>query len=192
MNDKPCGLIVVIPPALETEWAARLPEFAARFRPAALIVQPSRALAALVKAAAPLELAVLVEGETREAARAGANGVWFPSSEDADFASARKALGADAILGAGCGQSRHAAMEASEAGVDFLAFDATTDIEAAADVSAWWDEVAEVPVALFCGMTKPDRESVIRARPDFLIVEETATAGESLIFATEFGLQSQT
>ncbi|MBT3071393.1 thiamine phosphate synthase [Rhodomicrobium sp. Az07] len=192
MNEKPCGLIVAIPPALETEWAARLPELVASFRPAALIVHASRENATLVKAAAPLELAVLVAGETREAARAGANGVWFPSSADADFAGARKALGADAIFGAGCGVSRHAAMEAAEAGVDFLAFDAIADFDAAADVAAWWDEVAEVPVALIVGATIPDRARVLDARPDFLLVEEALTAGESLIFATEFGLQSQT
>jgi thiamine-phosphate pyrophosphorylase len=192
MSEKPCGLIVAIPPALETEWAARLSELVASFRPAALIIHPSRENAALVKAAAPLELAVLVAGEVREAARAGASGVWFPSSEEADFAGARKALGAEAILGAGCGVSRHAAMEAAEAGVDFLAFDAATDLDAAVDVSAWWDEVAEIPLALVVGAKKPDRARVLDARPDFLLVEETETAGESLIFATEFGLQSQT
>lgn len=64
----------------------------------------------------------------------------------------RKALGADAIIGAFCGTSRHDGMSAGEAGADYIAFgpigrSALTDAEPAArDLFAWWSEMIELPV----------------------------------------------
>ena len=46
--------------------------------------------------------------------------------------------------------------------------------------------------ALDVGAARPDKSVIAKARPDFLMIQETNKAGESLTFATEFGLQSQT
>jgi thiamine-phosphate pyrophosphorylase len=84
-------------------------------------------------------------------------------------------------------------MENAEAGADFVSFDASDPAawEKAAALSSWWDEITGVPAALAFGSARPDKAVLSKARPDFLLIEETAQAGESLIFATEFGLQSQ-
>ncbi len=194
MNEKPCGLIAAVPPALEMEWAARLTEFVSRFKPAALILQtpPSEAAASLIAKAKALELAILIADDVDAARAAGANGVYL-SEPEASASFARKALGGDALVGAACGLSRHAAMECAEAGADFVAFDAASpaSLEQAVDLSRWWDEITGVPSALSFAKTRPSRSAVADARPDFLILEEGGQPGESLTFATEFGLQSQ-
>ena len=65
---------------------------------------------------------------------------------------ARKELGGDAIIGAGCGTSRHEGMNAAEAGADYVSFgpvgsSALGDGSVAeTDLFSWWSEVIEVPV----------------------------------------------
>lgn len=195
MEVKPCGLISVIPPALQEEWAANLTGLARIFRPAAVILKnPAPAvLAKTIAGAKALELAVLLAGDAGEAAAAGAGGVYL-GLVDADVGRARTMLGGDAVIGTACGLSRHTAMESAEAGTDFIAFDATNlDVwEEVAELSLWWDEITGVPAALDFGAVRPDVSVLAKARPDFLMVQEANKAGESLIFATEFGLQSQT
>jgi thiamine-phosphate pyrophosphorylase len=195
MDEKLCALISVIPPSLETEWAERLDELVSRFKPAALILQssPSKAAAELIAKANSRDLAVLLVDSAEAARQARASGVYIVSPANGASA-ARKVLGADAIVGAACGLSRHDAMEAAEAGADFVAFDASHDgaRERAVELSQWWDEITGVPCALSLAKARPARSTLADARADFLILEESERAGESLIFATEFGLQSQT
>ena len=64
----------------------------------------------------------------------------------------RKALGADAIIGAHCGTSRHAGLTAGEAGADYIAF-GPAGATALGDGSVaerelfrWWSEMIELPV----------------------------------------------
>jgi thiamine-phosphate pyrophosphorylase len=194
MNGKPCALITIIPPALETEWTARLAEFSGRFKPAAVILQaPSKQSAAgLIAKARPLELAVLFADSVDQARADGASGVYF-SAAQGGVSAARQKLGPEAVIGAACGLSRHAAMEFAEAGADFVAFDASEPdlLKEAAALSRWWDEITGVPSAILLGATRPPRSALEGARPDFLIVREESLPGESLTFATELGLQSQ-
>jgi thiamine-phosphate pyrophosphorylase len=194
MEAKPCGLIIEVPPALQNEWTQNVSVLARRFRPAALILRSPNedTLLQLIAAARPLELAILVADDVVTACNAGANGTYF-STENAAVAKAREVLGSAAVIGALC-VSRHAAMENAEAGADFIAFDASDSalFGKATDLCAWWDEVASVPVALALGVSRPESTVLSKARPDFLLVEESRQAGESLTFATEIGLQSQT
>ena len=71
----------------------------------------------------------------------------------------RTALGADGIVGAFCGASRHDGMTAGEAGADYVAFgpvgasnlgDGTLAEE---ELFAWWSEMIEVPVVAEGGLT---------------------------------------
>lgn len=194
MEPKPCGLIAVIPPALEKEWAKGFAELVGRFKPAALVLQapPSKTAQDIVASAKAFELAVLFWESVDAARKTGASGVYFSAAEP-DVAGARKTLGADAILGVSCGLSRHAAMEGAEAGADFVVFDASfpENFGDAAELSLWWDEISGVPGALLCAGTRPEPAVIGKARPDFLILQEAETAGESLTFAIELGLQSQ-
>ncbi|MGE0045807.1 MAG: thiamine phosphate synthase, partial [Hyphomonadaceae bacterium] len=57
------------------------------------------------------------------AARIGADGVHI-GQEDAPYEEARRILGRDKIVGVTCHDSRHLAMEAGEAGADYVAFGA--------------------------------------------------------------------
>jgi thiamine-phosphate pyrophosphorylase len=191
---KPCELITMIPSALETEWAERLAELIQPFKPAALILQvPSTgALANLLANAQAAELAVLFVDAVHQTREMGANGVYL-STPGSGISNVRRELGASSIIGAACGLSRHVAMETAEAGADFVAFDASSpeNMTEAAELSCWWDEITVVPSALFCGGTPPDRSILARARADFVILKEAERPGESLTFATEFGLKSQ-
>jgi thiamine-phosphate pyrophosphorylase len=194
MEVKPCGLISVIPPALQEEWAANLTGLVRLFRPAAVIFKnPAPAIfAQAIAGAKALEIALLLAGTAGEAAAAGAGGVYLTLA-DAGAGHARTLLGDGAVIGAACGLSRHAAMECAEAGADFIAFDASTPDtwDEAMELSLWWDEITGVPAALDFGTARPDRSVLTKARLDFLMIEEALRAGESLTFATEFGLQSQ-
>ncbi|WP_273521493.1 thiamine phosphate synthase [Rhodosalinus sediminis] len=65
---------------------------------------------------------------------------------------AREMLGAEAIVGAFCGTSRHQGMSAGEAGADYIAFGPVADTGlgdgtvAPRDLFAWWSEMIELPV----------------------------------------------
>ena len=191
---KPCGLVTIIPPALEAEWAERLAEYIERFKPAALILQgPSTgALANLLANAQTVQLAVLFVDAVHKTREMGASGVYL-STPGSGVSNVRRELGSESIIGAACGLSRHTAMESAEAGADFIAFDASSpeNLVKAAELSSWWDEITGVPSALFCGKNHPDRSTLAKARADFVILHETERPGDSLTFATEFGLQSQ-
>ena len=62
-------------------------------------------------------------------------------AEDTPYAEARRLVGPDAIVGVSCYASRHDAMEAAEAGADYVAFGAffetrTKEPRAQADVGS--------------------------------------------------------
>ena len=75
----------------------------------------------------------------------------------------RKALGPDLILGADCGDSRHAAMVAGELEVDYVAFDGR-----ALDTLAWWAELMELPCVALGGVTLDSAPALVEAGVDFL------------------------
>lgn len=96
---------------------------------------------------------------------------------DMPYREARAALGADRIIGVTCHDSRHLAMEAAEAGADYVAFGAfypTTTKEAPAsaglDLLTWWTDLMEVPVVAIGGITLDNARPLIEARADFLAV----------------------
>ncbi len=92
-------------------------------------------------------VACLVEHEPRLAARAGADGVHMAGS-GAELEEALQALRPERIVGAGPLQGRDAAMEAGEAGVDYLMFGGPDEPESHDSVRervAWWAEIFNVP-----------------------------------------------
>ncbi len=64
----------------------------------------------------------------------------------------RESLGADAIIGAYCGQSRHDGMNAGEAGADYVSFGPVGEnalgdgAVASHDLFEWWSAMIELPV----------------------------------------------
>ena len=97
------------------------------------------------------DIAIVIDSHIALAERLGLDGVHLLDGARS-VRKARKALGADAIVGAYCAQSRHGGMSAGEAGADYVAFGpvgasalgdgAQVEIE----VFQWWSEVIEIPV----------------------------------------------
>jgi thiamine-phosphate pyrophosphorylase len=83
------------------------------------------------------------------AARGGADGVHALAAEEPGEAlrDLRERLRDGRILGVGTLRSRHAAMEAGEAGADYVLFGdgPGTDSEGVRDLAEWWAEIFETP-----------------------------------------------
>jgi thiamine-phosphate pyrophosphorylase len=97
--------------------------------------------------------------------------------EDAPYAEARRLLGPDRIVGVTCKASRHLAMEAAEAGADYVAFGAfflssTKQVTTPApiDILAWWSEIMTVPSVAIGGITADNCRPLVEAGTDFLAV----------------------
>ncbi len=97
--------------------------------------------------------------------------------EDMPYAEARRIVGPDRQVGVTCKDSRHLAMEAAEAGADYVAFGAfftstTKQVTTPADldVLTWWSDVMEVPCVAIGGITVENCKPVIAAGADFLAV----------------------
>jgi len=117
-------------------------------------------VAALVNLAQQRNVAVLLDGNPELARRLGADGVHLADGQD--YRDARQQLGADAIVGVACGRSRHAAMEAGEAGADYVAFE--PDLE----LVAWWAETMVVPVVAELGEELNRAAEFAAAGPEFI------------------------
>lgn len=110
------------------------------------------------------------------AARMGADGVHV-GQEDAPLAAARAAMGPDRIVGVTCHNSKHLAIEAAEAGADYVAFGAffptaTKEAKTRADIEIlrWWAETMVVPSVAIGGITVQNAKPLIEAGADFLAV----------------------
>jgi thiamine-phosphate pyrophosphorylase len=136
-----------------------------------------RALAdRIVRPAQDRGVAVLVNDRPDLAAALHADGVHIGQS-DASYIDARRAVGPSAIVGVTCHASRHLALEAAEAGADYVAFGAffPTDTKAASahaepDLLAWWQEMVETPCVAIGGITLANARPLVEAGTDFLAV----------------------
>ena len=97
------------------------------------------------------DVAVVIDDHVALAQRHGLDGVHLTDGAKA-VRYARKELGADAIVGCFCGNSRHEGMNAGEAGADYVSFG---PVGASAlyrgepvelELLQWWSEMIEVPV----------------------------------------------
>jgi thiamine-phosphate pyrophosphorylase len=109
------------------------------------------------------------------AAELGCDGVHV-GQEDMSYTEARAAL-PDGVVGVTCHDSRHLAMEAAEAGADYIAFGAffptrTKEPKAQADIELlrWWSEIMVVPCVAIGGITVANASALIEAGADFLAV----------------------
>ncbi|HEY4987266.1 MAG TPA: thiamine phosphate synthase [Bradyrhizobium sp.] len=97
--------------------------------------------------------------------------------EDASYDDARAAVGQNAIVGVTCHDSRHLAIDAAEAGADYVAFGAffptaTKEPKTRADIETlrWWAEMMTVPVVAIGGITVENAKPLVEAGADFLAV----------------------
>ncbi len=122
------------------------------------------------------DIAVVIDNHVALAERLGLDGVHLTDGARGCRA-ARKALGADAIVGAFCGTSKHDGMNAGEAGADYVAFGPVGASElgdgtrAPIELFQWWSEVIEVPVVAE-GQFDVDTVAALAPVSDFLAIGE--------------------
>lgn len=189
VKKEPCRLYLITPPAIE------LASFAEDFKRAAdggdiacfqlrLKVgevsasddEIRRATEALMPVALEHDIAFLQNDRPDLALEMGCDGAHVGQS-DMGYADARELLGPDAIIGVTCNASRHLAMDAGEAGADYVAFGAfyaTNTKEAKGnaepEILKWWSEIFEVPCVAIGGITPENAAPLIEAGADFLAV----------------------
>jgi thiamine-phosphate pyrophosphorylase len=128
------------------------------------------------------DVAVVIDNHLMLAERHGLDGVHLTDGAR-QVRKARKDLGADAIVGAYCGQSRHEGISAGEAGADYVSFGPIGGAGlgdgslAGFELFEWWSEMIEVPVVAEGGLTE---ELIARFGPvtDFFAVGEEIWAAE--------------
>ncbi|HEX8526731.1 thiamine phosphate synthase [Allosphingosinicella sp.] len=128
----------------------------------------------LQRVCADHEVAFIVNDSMALARRLGADGVHLGQS-DGDPREARRLLGPSAQIGVTCHDSRHLAMEAGEAGADYVAFGAffptsTKETEHRPDPSilGWWSRLFELPCVAIGGITPGNGRALVEAGADFL------------------------
>jgi thiamine-phosphate pyrophosphorylase len=122
------------------------------------------------------DVAFIVNDRPDLAAEMGTDGCHV-GQEDTTYEEARRLVGDDGIVGVTCHYSRHLAMEAAEAGADYVAFGAffptgTKAAKASAkpDILEWWSEIFEVPCVAIGGITIQNCGRLVTAGADFLAV----------------------
>jgi thiamine-phosphate pyrophosphorylase len=115
-----------------------------------------------VEALQALNLAVILDNaEPRKVHHLKADGLQLSSLED--FKAVRESLKSE-ILGFLAGISRHEAMEAAEAGADYVAFTHTKQY-AGLPIVGWWQDVTNLPAIAF----DPTTDATLRPQnPDFI------------------------
>ncbi len=138
----------------------------------------------LLRLCADREVAFIVNDSIALAKRLGADGVHL-GQDDGTVADARARLGKGAQIGVTCHASRHLAMEAGEAGADYVAFGAffpssTKDTKHVADpeLLAWWSRLFELPCVAIGGITATNCGPLVQAGADFLAVSHAVWGGD--------------
>lgn len=110
------------------------------------------------------------------AKRVGADGVHVGQS-DMSYEQARDIVGADAVVGVTCKDSRHISMTAAEQGADYVAFGAffptttkETTTSANPEILSWWVELFEIPCVAIGGITVDNAKEIIDTGVDFIAV----------------------
>jgi thiamine-phosphate pyrophosphorylase len=135
-----------------------------------------RAAEILMPIAQARDTAFIINDRPDLAKRLGADGVHV-GQDDASYTEARSIVGPNAIVGVTCRDSRHLAVEASEAGADYVAFGAffpTTTKNAKGhpdfEIVRWWSDLMIVPQVAIGGITVDNAMPLIEAGADFLAV----------------------
>jgi len=144
----------------------------------------------LQRICADADVAFIVNDSVSLAKRLGADGVHLGQS-DGDPREARLALGPSVQIGVTCHASRHLAMEAGEAGADYVAFGAfypttTKAVEHRADpvLLSWWSTLFELPCVAIGGITPANAPTLAAAGADFVAVSGAVwSADEALAIA---------
>ena len=139
------------------------------------------------------DVAFIVNDSIALAKRLGADGVHL-GQDDGDPREARSVLGPNAQIGVTCHDSRHLAMEAGEAGADYVAFGSfypttTKEVSHHPDpvILSWWSTVFEIPCVAIGGITPANAPPLVAAGADFLAVSNAVWGGDEAAAVKAFG-----
>ncbi len=129
-------------------------------------------------------VAILINGDPRDAARTGADGAQVEADAVIE---ARRAVGKDRAVGAFAGASRHLAMEAAEAGADYVALSQNSLAIGGEPIVKWWAEFFEIPCVAFDPVGPDGLDILLPQNPDFIrpsdAMWESPDAARSIIAA---------
>lgn len=182
---EPCRLYLITPPKLEPKsFAETLKRTLGAGDVASLQLRLKdvsddeirRAVEILMPVAQRADVAFILNDRPDLAYELRCDGVHV-GQEDVSYAEARGIVGRDSIVGVTCHNSRHFAIEAAEAGADYVAFGAffpttTKDPKEMAEIEtlAWWAEMMVVPCVAIGGITVENCRPLVEAGADFLAV----------------------
>jgi thiamine-phosphate pyrophosphorylase len=180
----PCQLYLISPlevgrdfPAILTLALSAGPVAAFQFRVKGVSAHDAARLAEPLQAiCAEHDVAFIVNDSISLAKRLKSDGIHLGQG-DGDVKEARIELGPQAQIGVTCHNSRHLAMEAGEAGADYVAFGAffpttTKQVEHQAEIETIekWSRIMEIPCVAIGGITPENATPVINAGADFIAV----------------------
>lgn len=195
-----CQLYLISPPDVDGDFPDRLaraldagPVAAFQFRVKHVDQhEAARSAEPLRRICADREVAFIVNDSVALAKRLGADGVHLGQG-DGDPREARAVLGPDAQIGVTCHDSRHLAMEAGEAGVDYVAFGAfyptptkATTHRPDPSILSWWATLFELPSVAIGGITPANAAPLVAAGADFLAVSNAVWGGNEVAAVKTF------
>jgi thiamine-phosphate pyrophosphorylase len=188
----PCQLYLISPIDVTGGFAERLiralgtvPITAFQFRVKGVDQHEAARLAEpLQRICADHDVAFIVNDDAGLAKRLGADGVHLGQG-DGDVREARDMLGRDVQIGVTCHDSRHLAMEAGEAGADYVAFGAfyptatkTIEYQATPDILTWWTSISPIPCVAIGGITPENARPLVESGADFIAVSSAIWAAD--------------
>ena len=157
--------------------------------------EAARLAAPLQEICAARDVAFIVNDDVALAKRLGADGVHLGQG-DGDPKEAREILGRQSQIGVTCHASKHLAMEAGEAGADYVAFGAffdsgtkETEHRAAPELLEWWSTLFEIPCVAIGGITPANCGPLVAAGADFLAVCGAVWNGDEVSAVKAFAEQ---
>tara|TARA_E500000331_G_scaffold355398_1_gene410756 strand:+ start:4345 stop:4926 length:582 start_codon:yes stop_codon:yes gene_type:complete len=136
-----------------------------------------RAIEKLMPVAESRNVPFIMNDRPDLAVEMGCGGVHI-GQRDAAYKEARSVVGDDAIVGVTCHDSRHFALEAADAGADYVAFGAffqsgtkTPEFRATQEILTWWDEFFfQIPCVAIGGINADNGAPLVQAGANFLAV----------------------
>jgi len=179
-----CRLYLITPPAIDdlAAFGARLGEALEAGDVGAVQLRLKGVDDSVIEAAAHLmkpmlrsrDIPLILNDRPDLAARLDCDGVHI-GQDDAPYVEARRIVGSDRIVGVTCHNSRHLAMEAAEAGADYVAFGAffptsTKEAKTRADLEILeiWQETMTTPCVAIGGITPGNCRPLVAAGADFV------------------------
>lgn len=146
--------------------------------------EAARVAGPLQEICAAREVGFIVNDSVALAKRLKADGVHL-GQDDGDVRDVREVLGREAQIGVTCHASRHFAMEAGDAGADYVAFGAffpsttkPSEHRPGLDILEWWSGLFELPCVAIGGITPGNCAPLVTAGADFLAVSGSVWNGD--------------